>query len=376
MLFKIVYGHDDHALDIIESLHNENCPDQPSIISKPMMEISKAMYAASLGEHAASDAQIKKAPCRNLSPPTQQEMEDWLNNYMGTRRKNETTHGNHFNDESPKMIDLFKKLHTYSLPFNIKVEYLMKTGCIKVICAMKRIYGEKEGVQLLYLLAKYGFNGSPNQYEDKEHIDFWKSNDLDKVFIGLSDFPEGIFPIAENKPLVRFKRGITRSQYRILQERTGGCVSANAIIEVFDCIDKKSDSEYQQVIFHEVAHIIRKEYGLDSSSPWLNFAEWEETTVPNGKDGFNTNYKYNKAECMVSQFGETNPHEDFAESIVAYRYNPKPMKDSCPNKYNYIKDIIFDGIEYLDESGCKDKELSKKRFPKLNSWLRSIKFRL
>ena len=79
---------------------------------------------------------------------------------------------------------------------------------------------------------------------------------------------------------------------------------------------------------------------------------------------------------MVSTYGTRNPSEDFAESIVAYRYNPKPMKDSCPDKYNYIKDIIFDGIEYLDESGCKDKELSKKRFPKLNSWLRSIKFRL
>ena len=115
LLFKIVYGHDDHALDIIESLHNENCPDQPSIISKSIIEISKAMYAASLPSSPAYGDQMKKAACRNLSPPTQQEMEDWLNNYMGTKRKNKTTHGHNFNNESPKMIDLLKNYTHISL---------------------------------------------------------------------------------------------------------------------------------------------------------------------------------------------------------------------------------------------------------------------
>ena len=54
---------------------------------------------------------------------------------------------------------------------------------------MKRIYGEKEGVQLLYMLAKYGFNGSLYQDEDPGSLDFWNSNELDKILIGLSDFP-------------------------------------------------------------------------------------------------------------------------------------------------------------------------------------------
>ena len=95
---------------------------------------------------------------------------------------------------------------------------------------------------------------------------------LTRFLLDYQIFPEEIFPIVKNRPLKKVKKGYTYSEYAKLQT----CVMANAKIEIFDCINDFSDSVYQQVIFHEVAHIIGTEYGLELSSAWLNLSEWEK----------------------------------------------------------------------------------------------------
>ena len=370
MIFaKTVHGDDQHFSDAVSAIHNGNCPHNPDMISKPIRDIAKALSVNSAHHHhPASDEDMLGAPCRNSSSPTLKEMEDWLKNWAGSKKRDKNIPGINFRNESPQMIKLFTTLMT-NKPYNVRI--IMESRCQKVICAAQQAFGKKEGVQLLYMLARYGFNGSPYRLRiKKENQEAWRSHELDKVLVGLSDFPEGLFPIVKNRPLVRFPRGRTYKIYNNL----GRCVSANATIEILDCADRYSDSGYQQLIFHEVAHVIGREYGLDDSSAWWGFAGWEKTTIPNGKIGLYTNYKANKPECLISSYGATNPHEDFAESLVAYRYNPQLLKDRCPSKYDYLRDLVFDGIEYIDKSGCEGKKLPERHFPNLNRWLRSIKY--
>lgn len=381
MLFlfpSIVFGLESHLSDTKPSTRGPCCLKN-SAIPKPILQINKLLALTEFLEtefsyrHSASATDMQKAPCRDISPPTVVEMEEWLKTWAGSKKGDEQTHGVQFSNESPKMIDLFQKLKTYEVPGWWTIQYTMQTKCQRVICAAKQSFGNTEGVQLLYMLARYGFNGSPYPFQEREGWTFWRATELDKILVALSDFPEGLLPLTENYPLNHFKRGSTLKVYTKI-EKMGVCVKANMVIQVFDCASRLLIAEYQQVIFHEVAHVLGNEYGLDESSAWYGFAGWEETTTPNGKIGFNTNYKANNPKCVVSIHGGINPREGFAESLVAYRYNPKPMKNNCPEKYMYLKDLVFDGIEYLDDSGCKDKKLLDRWFPSLNRWIRSIKY--
>lgn len=60
----------------------------------------------------------------------------------------------------------------------------------------------------------------------------------------------------------------------------------------------------------------------------------------------------NNTEKIISKYGESNPSEDFAESLTAYRYNPAGLKKAAPEKYNFIKDRIFNGQEFINHSSC------------------------
>jgi len=205
---------------------------------------------------------------------------------------------------------------------------------------MKNRYGEKQGVQLLYMLAKYGFNGSPlASSEVIEFSEFWFSYELDKVISALSDLPDDIFPLQQIRPLVRYKRGNIKEAC----EETGNVVG-NSFIKIFDCMSHQPYYHHQHIIVHEVGHVIGVQKGLHHSPEWHSFADWEETNVPNGNSGFHSNYEYNNRNCLFSRYSRTNPREDFAESVTAYRYNPERMKEKCPQKYDYLKEKVFNGM--------------------------------
>jgi hypothetical protein len=59
--------------------------------------------------------------------------------------------------------------------------------------------------------------------------------------------------------------------------------------------------------------------------------------------------------------------------MVAYRYNPEAFK-RCPAKYNYLKDMVFDGVEYTSSQACKNNKLPERWFPSINRYLKSIKY--
>ena len=194
---ELAQAQDSH----IDSTTAQTCHPNLELIPQEFTDIMKTLFIQpmfsfldELGFNSASEEDISSTPCRNEAP-SQEEMENWLIEWAGTDTKiNERTHGVSFVEENPKMLNLFKTLNTYRIdidggraPFSSK--YKMETDCKKVICAMKQSLGEKEGVQLLYMLAKYGFNGSPLAFEiNKEDWEFWKSDELDQALVALQIF--------------------------------------------------------------------------------------------------------------------------------------------------------------------------------------------
>ena len=178
------------------------------------------------------------------------------------------------------------------------------------MCVSQEIFGEKQGIQLLYMLAKYGFNGSPFPFGN-DRGDFWESNGLDNVLVGLSHFPENTFPIFYNRPLLRLKKESTKTEDAKQHQGKDVCTEANSFIEVFDCIYKAgSKTIFIETIVHEVAHIIGSEAELDRSSTWWKFSGWKEVWTYDDNT-INVSYELDNPDCVVSEYGKAFSNRRF-----------------------------------------------------------------
>ena len=299
---ELAQAQDSHT----HSITSESCDPKEGLIPQEFTDIMETLshpylYPVELGFNSVSGDDISNAPCRNEAPSLE-EMEDWLDVWAGTSKINERTHGVRFVSESPKMLNLFKMLNNWTyyrhlLAFNSPLQSIK--NCQKVICAMKEFYGEKEGIQLLYMLAKYGLNGSPLAPVNKHRrrYSYWSSDELDKSLAALSSFPKDILPFRKNTGFIRHKRGTMDCD----QSKGRMAASSSYFVWVYDCGIDKSHYVYEYIVFHEVAHIIGFEKGLHDSSEWKSFAGWEETRIPKRLIGFSTIYTPYYRNCLVSQ---------------------------------------------------------------------------
>lgn len=299
----------------------------------------------------AIDNQVEKAPCKTKTPPTQSEMLKFIaSKTKGVSAR--SVHGVNFKGESPALIDAFKDFTTakdsfgfYDLIPNqkqINTEYKIGAECDKVLCAMEKIWGKEYAVKLLYMKLKHNFNSSELAFENSDRF---TNAELDDVIVGLEDLPQHFQPLgASNQRLTHFKRGYTLKQYE-------GTTLANAVVMIFDPWDKKSRLSKQYTIFHEMAHnISTKLKDMDESPDWLKLSGW----VKKGDD-----WTAAPTACSVSRYGETNPWEDFAETLSAFRYNGAQLKAKCPEKFAFIKNKVFRGIDYTEVKNCTTVPIEK-----------------
>ena len=106
------------------------------------------------------------------------------------------------------------------------------------------------------------------------------------------------------------------------------------------------------IIFHELSHLLGYKLSrIDDSLAWQNIdGGWKASSYRRGGSIYAGRPLNSLA--LVSDYAATNPAEDFAESLSSYRIKPHVLKSLSPKRYNFIKDIIFLGKEYLDESSC------------------------
>lgn len=207
--------------------------------------------------------------------------------------------------------------------------------CKKVRCALEATFGADQALRLLYMMDRYQINGSHLVYE---HASPWKAKELDTVLNALDDMPAFLQVQQKNKPLYHFKRGYTRGDDGVL---------ANALIEIFDSWNEFSEGEKRYTIFHELSHNLSKvsdKIELDNTPEWLALSKWQ-------KKG--DEWKPLKIDNLPSQYAATNPSEDFAESLSTYRYNPQAKKILGADKYRFIKENVFLGLEFDQAKNCQ-----------------------
>jgi hypothetical protein len=249
-----------------------------------------------------------------------------------------------FSDESTDLTDAFQRLVGKTdllgkkLPMSdIQAKYHINPECNKVKCAVEKIFGKELGNKLLYINLKSGFNGSELAFDSASRLN---TKEVNSLLSAIQAFPSSRFPLVNNQQLTKFKRN-----YRLASHEEG--VVAYAAIAFYDAWTEQSEPLREYTAFHEMGHYIASELNLDSHKAWLGFSGWIE------KDG---KWTSSKKDSVPSKYAATNPAEDFAESVSAYRYNPQLLKNVNPEKYQFLKETVFDGLEYLQESQCKSIE--------------------
>ena len=348
---------------------NEVPPCYDGELSAPIQAapLASAIAAAAVPElewWSASPQQIRDSPCRLKRPLNDIEIQKGIQDLLvqsgpeGAQKVSKNVFGIQIQNENAYSVALLEKLLRYRAPFaadgeiDSKNQKAFRSACTTVLCAVQdpKIFGPKLGPRLLYMLGRYGFNGSPYSTFNSDQF---KVSEIDDVLVGLNDFPPAVLPVESNKQLTHFKRGYSMAD-------DDSSVIANAFIFVFDKWDHLDSSQRQSTLVHEGGHYIASRYGLDNSETWLKFSGWtKRTSIQQGSEV--VEFKLGSPNSTVSKYGQTNPAEDFAESVAAYRYHPTLLQMRNPEKYQFLKETVFDGLEYTSKDACNPSHaLSKK----------------
>ncbi len=265
--------------------------------------------------------------------------------------------------------------------------------CIDTVCKAQKVFGESEGIELLYMLKKYGLNGSHLVHKDTKP---WTSKMLKPYLKGMASVPKFMLPINKNQRFTKSSKDST--------------AVADAMINFYNGVTNFSDSKISYTTFHELSHYISGNLHVEDDQEWFKASNWidrpkkiEFKIEPLKKTHFSFNstnrsllglgnhklknnmnlfelnmskidVKLNKTKKLIngmqnikpveviSRYAETNPLEDIAESMTAYRFNASLLKETSPSRYQYLKENVFMGAEYLDDSNCIDHSSKREAF--------------
>ncbi|MES2526881.1 MAG: hypothetical protein V4598_07325 [Bdellovibrionota bacterium] len=293
--------------------------------------------------NSASSEQITNAHCKTTTVPGLPDLQRVIA-ASPPGQADADIHGVRITGENPRLVEAFRNLTTMrntlgsrlepSAQVNIQAQFEVNPACSKVLCAVEKIWGPTQGQKILFAMLRYGVNTSELSIDNTSRFNDQEMNDL---LLALGDVPPELRNwVRTNQPFVHYERG----QMPFVHQGTK--TQADSGVMFYDQWTTKPSANRQYVAFHEIAHNISRYLGnLDNSPAWLSAAGWTRMG-----DNWTTEANF----CAVSKYGSTDPDEDFAETVSAYRYNGNSLKTRCPAKYQYMKEQVFRNREYVDGS--------------------------
>lgn len=151
------------------------------------------------------------------------------------------------------------------------------------------------------------------------------------------------------------------------------CDGSSATIRIFNKAkspfdflnDPEGEKQFKATILHEMVHAMQSY--KDQHSIYVN--DWSplvenyisatlqitdmEAPGYNGWNGWNWDgqgwrYTNDSSNQPPTNYGLTDPCEDMADSVMMYVYDPERLKNSSYERYYFIRDEMFGGVEYED----------------------------
>lgn len=214
---------------------------------------------------------------------------------------------------------------------NNKPINLNEKKCATLGCYLDFIFGHDVGLPMLYLSQRFNLNASPFAYEEAQMPEL---KDLNIWLKALSFVPEHLAVFEKNKKMIKVKLGTAPANK----------LYSDATMSFFDAWSASTDNFKIYTTFHEFGHNFAhgRDFRLDESEAWKSISGWRLNSTMNGQE----HWSYASTARFVSGYAQTNPDEDFAESAVAYRFQPEKLKEISLGKYLFLKNIVYGELEF------------------------------
>jgi hypothetical protein len=276
-----------------------------------------------------------------------------------------------FNVKSIK-VENNKLNKVFSISNSKPVYDLIRSYCRDVQCAAESVFGDSWGLRLLFK-ERYGVVLSG--HVDPGTIDFQDEEFVRSAAFAVLSLPKGTFPLnkenyseetrdiaahnliiapyADGKgPVANLQgaAGVTTSS-RSSGGENGTSLVTNTDIYLLDPWKEMRDHHARAyVVFHELIHVMdqakAKGKVLSVSPGWLKLSKWSFDEVTG-------QWTMGSPKTACSEYGSSQPAEDFAECGSMYRYAPAKLKKISKSKYAFFKKHVFKNVEYLKASNCK-----------------------
>jgi hypothetical protein len=156
------------------------------------------------------------------------------------------------------------------------------------------------------------------------------------------------------------------------------CSGSSAVIRIFDSStivnefdeDPTGDKDFKANILHEMIHAFQRrrdqysEYDNPTKSPLVKHymdATRPDTAIDAGTFGngwwwdsvFGWQLWSPPGNMPPTEYSKKSPLEDMSDSVMMYVYDPQKLQASSMQRYNFIRDQMYGGIEY--ENGIQKK---------------------
>jgi hypothetical protein len=214
-------------------------------------------------------------------------------------------------------------------------------SCQDVECAARAVFGQDVGPRLLLLATVYRYNASAMGADAARP---WTAAELDELLAAFGDMPASLFPLEDidYRALVHRQAPEVATSGRAFELAAQAGEGADGIVFAQGWL-KTSATERRAIIVHELAHEFTRARGqtFNWRAPWAAaMAADARLAQASGQPS------------MASAYALKNMDEDFAESVTAYRYMAPLLKRRAPARYAFLKEWMFDGLEYGAATKC------------------------
>ena len=247
-----------------------------------------------------------------------------------------------------------------------------------------------------YIYKTYGIQVEDSFGDDQWEQKSWSDQELILLNDVLKELPPGLLSKMAVSRIIRNKTDLDKNgnpepgtfgaYYPCGSPPEKDCTGLSGTIRIFDQATKPFDfqndpdgyKEFKGTILHELIHSLqykKDEYSIYKnpySSPVVqNYMDATRPITNINDPGFEGNNGWTFGRfppgwpfqawklfgtpdnTSPTNYGGTNPLEDMSEAVMTYVYEPQKLLGSSPQRYNFIRDQIFEGVEY--ENGSQKK---------------------
>jgi hypothetical protein len=174
-------------------------------------------------------------------------------------------------------------------------------------------------------------------------------NELPKIF-ATESIVSGFYWAGENAN-APFEDNDTAGMF-ILKDPTGSYSKGSITLSLgAEKITRYGEgNSFKATVLHEMVHSIQYDKNGAHTKILKDFAEafgWYQVNGEWWYSGGNAYLPGADSNQQYPNLAKTNPLEDMAESVAFYRYNPESLWFTSKDRYNWVKEHIYGGQEFL-----------------------------